>query len=309
MKNSTIIRTLLIAWATILLLPCNMYAQTAVNIDSLGSTDTLPRREVLSVKTNLLFYGVYMPGYNRWCPMPNVAVEYYPKKGHFTFGASLDLPWWQDYDAHKYFQIRNYQVEGRYYLKGAKGANEAHEANEANGAYGANGANRANGAYEANGAYKAHGPYRGWYLQGYVHGGVFGICFDADRGWVGEGIGAGVGAGYVMPVSRNGHWRLEFALQAGYFRCKYDPYQYENPVDPSYKDNLYYYKWTLEPSLFKKRQYRWNWIGPTRIGVTLTYDLLYKRQQKRGVSFKDYETYGTTGTNGTNELGERRAAL
>ena len=141
---------------------------------------------------------------------------------------------------------------------------------------------------------------------------------------MGEGIGAGVGAGYVMPVSRNGHWRLEFALQAGYFRCKYDPYQYENPVDPSYKDNLYYYKWTLEPSLFKKRQYRWNWIGPTRIGVTLTYDLLYKRQQKRGVSFKDYETYGTTGTNGTNgtnetngttgtngtnELGERRAAL
>ena len=318
MKNSTIIRTLLIAWATILLLPCNMYAQTAVNIDSLSAADTLPRREVLSVKTNLLFYGVYMPGYNRWCPMPNVAVEYYPKKGHFTFGASLDLPWWQDYDAHKYFQIRNYQVEGRYYLKGAKGA-------RTNGTTGTTGTNGTTRSYETYGSYETYSPaFAGWYLQGYVHGGVFGICFDADRGWVGEGIGAGVGAGYVMPVSRNGHWRLEFALQAGYFRCKYDPYQYENPVDPSYKDNLYYYKWTLEPSLFKKRQYRWNWIGPTRIGVTLTYDLLYKRQQKRGVSFKDYETYGTTGTNGTNgtnetngttgtngtnELGERRAAL
>ena len=306
MKNSTIIRTLLIAWAALLLLPCNLSAQTAVNIDSLGAADTLPRREVLSVKTNLLFYGVYMPGYNRWCPMPNVAVEYYPKKGHFTFGASLDLPWWQDYDAHKYFQIRNYQVEGRYYLKGAKGA-------RTNGTTGTNGTTRTTGSYETYESYetyKSHETYSpafaGWYLQGYVHGGVFGICFDADRGWVGEGIGAGVGAGYVMPVSRNGHWRLEFALQAGYFRCKYDPYQYENPVDPSYKDNLYYYKWTLEPSLFKKRQYRWNWIGPTRIGVTLTYDLLYKRQQKRGVSFKDYETYGTTGTN---ELGERRAAL
>lgn len=40
--------------------------------------DTLYRKEYLSVKTNLLFYGVYMPGYNRWCPIPNVAVEYYP---------------------------------------------------------------------------------------------------------------------------------------------------------------------------------------------------------------------------------------
>ena len=235
--------------------------------------DTLARREVLAIKTNLLFYGVYMPGYDRWCPIPNVAIEYYPKKGHFTFGASFDMPWWQDYDAHKYFQIRNYQLETRYYLK-AHRPHESHETYETN---------RTNGTYKAP-------AYAGWYLQGYVHGGVFGICFDADRGWVGEGYGAGIGAGYVMPVSRNGHWRLEFGLQAGFFRCKYDPYQYENPVDPSYQDNLYYYKWNLEPSLFKKRQYRWNWIGPTRIGVTLSYDLLYKRIQKRGVSFKSYET-------------------
>ena len=235
--------------------------------------DTLARREVLAIKTNVLFYGVYMPGYNRWCPIPNVAVEYYPKKGHFTFGASFDMPWWQDYDAHKYFQIRNYQLETRYYLK-AHRPHESHETYETN---------RTNGTYKAP-------AYAGWYLQGYVHGGVFGICFDADRGWVGEGYGGGIGAGYVMPVSRNGHWRLEFGLQAGFFRCKYDPYQYENPVDPSYQDNLYYYKWNLEPSLFKKRQYRWNWIGPTRIGVTLSYDLLYKRIQKRGVSFKSYET-------------------
>ena len=202
-----------------------------------------------------------------------MAVEYYPKKGHFTFGASFDMPWWQDYDAHKYFQIRNYQLETRYYLK-AHRPHESHETYETN---------RTNGTYKAP-------AYAGWYLQGYVHGGVFGICFDADRGWVGEGYGGGIGAGYVMPVSRNGHWRLEFGLQAGFFRCKYDPYQYENPVDPSYQDNLYYYKWKLEPSLFKKRQYRWNWIGPTRIGVTLSYDLLYKRIQKRGVSFKSYET-------------------
>lgn len=222
----------------------------------------LPRREFLSVKSNLLLDVAYMPGYNRWCPIPNVAIEYYPKKGHFTYGASFDFPWWQDYDAHKYFQIRNYQLESRYYLRsGDMASNPLGE-----------------GA-----------AFRGLYLQAYAHLALFGICFDADRGWVGEGAGAGLGVGYVMPISKNGHWRLEFGLQAGYFRCKYDPYQYENPVDPTYRDHLYYYKWSLDPELFKKRQYRYNWLGPTRVGITLTYDLLYRRINKKGVSFKNQE--------------------
>ena len=280
----------------VLLYPSPICAQTTTPIDTLTAFDTLPRREVLAIKTNLLFYGIYMPGYNRWCPMPNVALEYYPKKGHFTFGASLDMPWWQDYDAHKYFQIRNYQVESRYYLK-VKHSDEAIKA------YQTSEADETTHTYLASEARKTYEPaYTGWYLQGYVNGGVFGICFDADRGWVGEGIGAGVGIGYVMPVSRDGHWRLELGLQAGFFTCKYDPYQYENPVDPSYKDNLYYYKWKFDASLFKKRQYRWNWVGPTRIGVTLSYDLLYKRQQKKGVSFKKYEVYESY------QSAERRAA-
>lgn len=37
----------------------------------------LPRREVLSVKTNVLFDFAYMPGYDRFCPIPNVALEYF----------------------------------------------------------------------------------------------------------------------------------------------------------------------------------------------------------------------------------------
>lgn len=245
-----------------------------------AAQEWLARREVLALKTNLLFYGVYMPGYDRWCPIPNVAIEYYPKKGHMTVGASFDMPWWQDYDAHKYFQIRNYQLETRYYLR----------------------ANRTNEAREANRPYTP--AYSGFYLQAYANGGVFGICFDANRGWTGEGFGGGVGAGYVTPLSRNGHWRLELGLQVGYFRCKYDPYQFENPVDPNYHDNLYYYKWKLDSDLFKKRQYRWNWIGPTRVGVTLSYDLLYRRINKRGISFKDYEPVEAKGLQE-----ERRAGL
>jgi len=211
--------------------------------------DTTPQRrhEMLALKTNLLFYGVYMPGYDRWCPIPNVALEFFPKRGHFTFGASFDCPWWQDYDAHKYFQINNYQIEARYYLK----------------------------------PHEAHPVHRGLYLQAYGNIGVFGICFDANRGWVGEGYGGGVGMGYVTPISHNGHWRLEFGLQVGFLATKYDPYQYENPVDPTYHDDLYYYKWSFDPALFVKRQYKWNWIGPTRVGVTLSYDLLHWKRERR----------------------------
>ena len=232
---------------------------------------TYRRRELLSVKTNLLLDGAYVPGYDRWCPIPNVAIEYYPLRGHFTFGASIDFPWWQDYNAHKYFQIRNYQLEARYYLK-------ATDESWANGVY------DAYRAHEANGANKTQKPaFSGWYLQGYVHAGLFGICFDANRGWEGEGIGAGVGLGYVLPISRNGHWRLEFGVQAGFFRCKYDPYQYACPIpgctDPEH-EHLYFYKWSHPADLFKKRQYRYNWLGPTRIGVTLTYDLLYRKKKK-----------------------------
>ena len=214
-----------------------------------------PRRELLSVKTNMLLYGVYMPGgYDKWCPIPNVAIEYYPLRGHFTYGASFDCPWWQNYWGHKYFQVRNYQLEARYYLR--KGDIELRP--------------------EGKGA-----AYKGLYFQAYGHATIFGICFDKDHGYMGEGGGGGLGIGYVLPLSKKGHWRLEFQLQAGIFFYKYDPYQFENLVNPDFHDNRYYYRWTLEPGLFKKRQYKTTWIGPTRLGITLSYDLLYRKARNK----------------------------
>ena len=117
------------------------------------------------------------------------------------------------------------------------------------------------------------------------------MCFDADRGWVGEGIGAGVGIGYVQKLDKRGHWKLEFSAQFGFFTSKYDPYQYENPVNPNYRDHLYYYKWTQSPELFKKRQYHHTYVGPTCVGVTISYDLLYRKIKKRGASFRRWEWY------------------
>ena len=222
----------------------------------------VPRREFLSVKTNLLLDFAYVPGYNRWCPIPNIAVEYYPMRGHFTYGFSFDCPWWQHYDDHKYFQIRNYQLEARYYLR--SGSIERRTPGE--------------GA-----------AFRGLYFSAYGHVGLYGICFNADNGWEGEALGGGLGIGYVLPLSRNGHWRLEFAAQVGILYSGYDPYQFENPVNPDYRDGLYYYKWKGRKADFRERQYRFTWLGPTRVGITLSYDLLYRRWKKKGVSFRNKE--------------------
>lgn len=220
------------------------------------------RRELLAVKSNLLFDFAYVPGYDRWCPIPNIALEYFPLHGHFTFGASLDMPWWQHYHDFKFFQIRNWQLETRYYFRSGDIASNPPGEGAA---------------------------FRGFYLQGYVHAGVFGICFDRNRGWVGEGAGLGVGAGYMLPLSKDGHWRLEFGAQFGFFRAKYDPYQYENLINPEYHDDRYYYKWDGPASAFKRRQYRWNWFGPTRVGISISYDLLYRRVREPGISFKSTE--------------------
>lgn len=236
--------------------------QKVVKVDTLWIPVKLPRREVLSVKSNLLFDVAYVPGYDRWCPIPNVAIEYYPLHGHFTYGASFDFPWWQHYHQYKYFQIRNYQLETRYYLRSGDIAKNRPGEGAA---------------------------FRGLYLQAYAHAGLYSISFSKNRGWEGEGLGGGIGLGYVMPLGGKGHWRLEFAAQAGFFTTKYDPYQYGNPLTGSEEDDLYYYKWTDDASKFKRRQYRFNWLGPTRVGITLTYDLLYRRLTESGVSLNPWE--------------------
>ena len=212
------------------------------------------RRELMSVKTNLLFDLAYMPGYNRFCPIPNVAIEFYPLHGHFTYGASFDGPWWKHYSKHKYFQLRNYQVHTRYYLR----RGDIEERKPGKGA-----------------------AFKGFFFSAYAHAYLYNICFSEKRGWEGEGWGAGMGIGYVMPIDRKEHWRLEFGLQLGYLNTLYDPYQWRCPVDPDTDANRYYYKWYGNAKDFKKRQHSYSWIGPTRVEITLSYDLIYRHKERK----------------------------
>lgn len=218
------------------------------------------RREWVSVKSNLLQDVAYMPQYG-FCPLWNVQLEYYPLRGHWTFGASLDIPWWHNRSAeHKYFQARNWQLEARRYF------------------------------------FRESGEFRGLYAQAYINTTLYGIGFTATKGWQGEGWGGGIGAGYVWKLGRRReavrlpdghlwtdqrHWRLELGFQLGYFQTDYDPYIWGDPVDGTI-DGLYYYDWKGLAWDFHKRQYRFSWLGPTRVGLTLTYDILYRKQGKKG---------------------------
>lgn len=217
------------------------------------------KREWLSLKTNLLQDVAYVPQYG-FAPLWNIQLEYYPLKGHWTYGASLDIPWWQNRQKeHKYFQIRNWQIETRRY-------------------------------------FQESGSFRGWYAQAYANAGKYGIGFTDVKGWQGEGWGGGVGAGYVWRLGKKReavrlpdghlwtdghHWRLEAGIQVGYFRTKYDPYVYGDPVD-RHIDELYYYDWQGKAKDFRRRQYLFTWLGPTRVSITLTYDILYRKQGKKG---------------------------
>lgn len=259
-------------------LPTIKFTPPITSLKTQPTLERIPRRELLSVKTNLLLDFAYMPfGYNDFCPIPNVAIEYYPLHGHFTYGAMFDCPWWAgNITNHKYFQGRNYQVETRYYFRSGDAAIRG----------------------IGNGA-----AFKGTYLSAYANAvSIFGIGWNDDKvpdaagnleghGWQGEGVGAGLGIGYVMPISKNEHWRLEFSAQIGIFWTKYDPYIFGCPVEGD-KDDLYYYDYVGDVDLFKKREHMMTWVGPTRIGVTLSYDLLYRHNKKHRISFNAYEKGG-----------------
>lgn len=202
------------------------------------------RRPLFSVKTNLLLdFAPYIPGYG-WCPMPNIGIEYFPNsgKGHkWTASASLDIPWWKDAGSHRYFQVRNYQLEARRYFKP-----------------------------------QTH--FTGWYLSLYAQAGLYGIGMNDRKGWQGEAVGAGLGAGYVLGISRSKHWRLDFNIQLGFLYTGYDPYVYGDPVNGE-TNGLYYYDWKGNADDFAARQYRWQWFGPTKVGIILSYDLIKRRKE------------------------------
>ncbi len=207
-------------------------------VASIDDADSKVREPMLSVKTNMLYNAFFYPGVGMR-PIWNGTIEYYPRHSeHWTFLAEVEMPWWSNYDEQHYcFQIRNYQLEARRYFASDR-------------------------------------KHNGLYLSAYTMSNLYDICLDLNkgRGRQGEGYGAGLGVGYVLPISKNGSWKLEFLLKAGYYESRYDSYHAGRPFA-----GKYYYDWTGDAADFKPRNWRLRWFGPTGVGISLSYDLLSRK--------------------------------
>lgn len=200
------------------------------------------RRHLIAARTNLLHDFFYMPSVG-WSPSPNIQFEYYPLDGHYTYNIGMTWGTHRHWERQEFFQMRDFQLELRRYFRGG-------------------------------------GEFLGTYLGAFLEGNVYGIGLGKEDGWEGEGGGAGLTIGYVMPLNKKKNLRLEFMAAAGFYRTYYDPYVYGNPVTGT-EDGKYYYNYLGTASAFKKRNHMMTWLGPTNLGIQLTYDIIYRKKKPR----------------------------
>lgn len=198
------------------------------------------RRHLIALRTNLIHDFFYMPNFG-FAPSPNIQLEYYPLDGHWTANAGMTWGTRRKWNSQQFWQVRDFQLEARRYFKG-------------------------------------HGEFTGFYLGAFLHGDVYGIGLSQKKGWQGEGAGAGISAGYVLPLNRKGNFRMEFMVGLGAFVSVFDPYVYGNPLT-SEKDGFYYYDYLGSATDFKRRNHLFTWFGPTNVGIQLTYDIIYRKKK------------------------------
>ena len=199
------------------------------------------RRHMIAARTNLLHDFLYVPQFG-FASGGNIQLEYYPLSGHYTFNAGFTFHNHRHWSTHKFFQMRDAQLELRRYFQG-------------------------DGAFL--------GPYVGTYLEGTVYG----IGFSATKGWEGEGGGAGLSLGYTCNLNKKGSLRLELSMSVGAFITRYDPYVWGNPINGTI-DGRYYYDYLGSTSKFRERNHRFMWWGPTNAGIHLTYDIIYRKKKE-----------------------------
>lgn len=113
---------------------------------------------------------------------------------------------------------------------------------------------------------------QGLYLLGNVNAARYGIGFD-EKGWEGEGAGASLGVGYKR-ILGNSRWYLDAGVALGAFLSRQDPYVWGNDAS-----KWYYYDFYGDPDEFKERNQRFFWIGPTRIYVSVGFELFGRKKR------------------------------
>ncbi len=165
----------------------------------------------------------------------NVGIEFYTHNPRFSILANYTSPWWSYSKKHLCMQMIDGSLEGRYYFDKER-------------------------------------KHTGHYLSVYGQANLYDFCLDAERGWQGEGYGAGIGYGYVWQPWKNKRWKLEAFMRVGYYHSIYDPYHAGEKGN-----DKYYYDWDGPIENFIRRNHRLRWFGPTGVGVTLGYDLFTRK--------------------------------
>jgi len=128
------------------------------------------------------------------------------------------------------------------------------------------------GSIEARRYFDKQSNHTGHYLSAYGQLNLYDFSFDAERAWQGEGWGLGLGYGYVWQPWQNERWKLEAFVRLGYYHSLYDPYHASDPFN-----GKYYYDWDGPIENFIRRNHRLRWLGPTGVGITISYDLFSRR--------------------------------
>lgn len=119
----------------------------------------------------------------------------------------------------------------------------------------------------------AQDSFRGFYLLANANAARYGIGFDDKKGWQGEGLGASLGAGHKWVWGR---FFVDAGLAVGYFYTRYDPYIWGDDGT-----GWYYYAYTGNPDEFTPRSWTLKWFGPTRVYVSIGFDLATKKKKEK----------------------------
>ncbi|MBO4675579.1 MAG: DUF3575 domain-containing protein [Elusimicrobiaceae bacterium] len=120
--------------------------------------------------------------------------------------------------------------------------------------------------------YLKTGNYHGLYLLANINAAKYGIGWDA-KGWEGEGFGASVGAGFKLTLYKR--LFLDAGIALGYFNSRYDPYEYG--FDSTKR---YYYNYVGVPQDFVRRNHTLNWFGPTRVRISIGFELFGRKVER-----------------------------
>ena len=142
---------------------------------------------VIGISTNLIYDATWIPNYG-FTSVPSFSLEYYPARGHWTFGADVDWSHWLHYDTHRFNQIHNITLHARRYFRTGEDG------------------------------------FRGLYLAGALNAAEYGLGWDA-HGWEGELLGVNAGIGHKWNWGR---FFLDTGLDLGVFYSRFDPYVWGN---------------------------------------------------------------------------------